>query len=124
MVDPARVVMTGVRDLDGGERVELERAGVGRVRPSELHEVLRGHDVYVHLDLDVLDPGLFPAQFPAPHGLSDTGLRTLLAELAGSARIAGVEVTAFDAPADDGEREGLTGLVAGIVAPLLPAPAR
>jgi arginase family enzyme len=75
----------------------------------------------VHLDLDVLDPDLFPAQFPAPHGLSDTGLRTLLLELARSAEIVGLEVTAFEAPEDATERELLTDLVTGIVSPLLPA---
>ena len=73
-VDPARVVMTGVRDLDGGERVELERAGVGtRAARRGSPGALEGDAVYVHLDLDVLDPSVFPAQFPAPGGLSSDG---------------------------------------------------
>jgi arginase family enzyme len=123
-IDPSSVVMAGVRDLDGGERAELELAGVGRARPSELPGALGGRPVYVHLDLDVLDPDLFPAQFPAPHGLSDTGLRTMLMELARSAEIVGLEVTAFEAPEDVTERELLTDLVTGIVSPLLPAGVR
>ena len=65
-IDPARVVMCGVRDLDSGERVELDFAGVGDPRASELAERLRGERVYVHLDLDVLDPDVLPSQFPAP----------------------------------------------------------
>ena len=73
VVDPARVVMTGVRDLDGGERVELERAGVGTAPPEKLAGALEGEAIYVHLDLDVLDPSEFPAQFPAPGGLSSQG---------------------------------------------------
>jgi len=121
-IDPSRVVMAGVRDLEGGEKVELELAGVGQARPSQLPDALRGETVYVHLDLDVLDPDLFPAQFPAPHGISDTGLRTLLGELGRAADVVGIEITAFEAPEDDAERDVLADLVVGIVAPLLPAP--
>jgi arginase len=114
-VDAARVVMCGVRDLDGGERVLLETRGVGRVeRPSELAEALAGRRVFVHLDLDVLDPSILPAQFPAPGGLSDGGLRTLLGEVAASADLVGCEITAFAAP-DRARR------VATIVEPLVPS---
>jgi arginase len=114
-VDPARVVMCGVRDVDPGERVLLETRGVGLVeRPGDLADHLRGLPVYVHLDLDVLDPAVMPARFPAPGGLSDGGLRTLLAEVAEAAELIGVEITAFPAP----ERAKR---VATIVEPLLPA---
>jgi arginase len=115
-LDPSRVVMCGVRDLDGGERVLLETRGVGRVeRPSEVARLLRGRPVYVHLDLDVLDPAVLPAQFPVPGGLSDGGLRTLLAEVAEAADVVGCEITALEAP-DRARR------VATIVDPLLPEP--
>ena len=67
--------MCGVRDLDAGERVLVETSGVGNARPSEVVRVLGGRRVYVHLDLDVLDPDDPAAQFAVPHGLSDTGLR-------------------------------------------------
>jgi arginase family enzyme len=113
-LDPARVVMCGVRDVDPGERVLLETRGVGLVeRPGDLADHLRGLPVYVHLDLDVLDPTVMPARFPAPGGLSDGGLRTLLAEVAEAAEPIGVEITAFSAP----ERAKR---VATIVEPLLP----
>ena len=119
-VDPARVVMCGVRDLDGGERVELERAGIGTVGPDRLAGALEDEAVFVHLDLDVLDPDVLPAQFAVPHGLSDTGLRTLLAEVARECEVIGVEVTAFEAPEDADERARRTALAASIVRALLP----
>jgi arginase len=120
VVDPTRVVMCGVRDLDAGEQVEVERAGVVSLeRPSAVPEALGDHPVYVHLDLDVLDPDIFPAQFPVPHGLSDTGLRTLLGEVAQGRHIIGIEVTAFEAPEDSDERERLADLVADAISPLL-----
>jgi arginase len=115
-IDPARVVMAGVRDLDSGERAELDFAGIGTLPAGEVAERLRGERVYVHLDLDVLDPDVLPSQFPAPGGLSASGLQELLGELAAGATIVGLEVTAFEEP-DDGRVE----LVADIVSPVLEA---
>ena len=119
-IEPARVLMCGVRDLDAGERVLVETSGVGNARPSEVVRSLNGQRVYVHLDMDVLDPDVLPAQFAVPHGLSDTGLRTLLGEVARECDVVGVEVTAFEAPEDPGELVERTELVASIVRALLP----
>jgi len=118
-VEPGRVLMCGVRDLDPGERVLVETAGVGNARPSEVAELLRGEEIYIHLDLDVLDPDVLPSQFPVPHGLSDTGLRTMLGELGRESTVIGLEITAFEAPEDPEERARRVELIAGIVAPLL-----
>src|SRR5918998_3285298 len=118
-LEPAKVLMCGVRDLDAGERVLVETAGVGNAMPSEVVSALAGKRVYVHLDLDVLDPEVLPAQFAVPHGLSDTGLRTLLGDLKDAAEIVGLEVTAFEAPEDERERAIRTELVASIVRALL-----
>jgi arginase len=113
-VDPGAVVMCGVRDLDGGELVLLETHGVIRMtRPGLLAETLAARQVFVHLDLDVLDPSVLPAQFPAPGGLSDGGLRTLLAEVAGAAELIGCEITSFGSPE-------LAELIATVVDPLVP----
>jgi arginase len=119
-IEPARVLMCGVRDVEAGERVLLDTAGVGNARPSEVVPALAGEKVYVHLDLDVLDPEILPAQFAVPGGMSDTGLRTLLGDVARECDVVGVELTAFEAPADDEARARRTALVASIVAALLP----
>jgi arginase len=119
VVDPTRVVMCGVRDLDAGERVLLERRGVKIERPSRIAERFAGEEVYVHLDLDVLDPSVFPAQFPASGGLSDAGLRHLLSELTGAATIVGMEITAFEAPPNGPSTTGLAELVSAIVEPVI-----
>ena len=118
-IDPAQVLTCGVRDLDAGERVELERAGVGVAEPEEVGELLDGESVYVHLDLDVLDPEIFPAKFPAPDGLSGEGLRDLLSDVAESAQIVGVEITAFNAPANERDSDRLTAMIESVVEPLL-----
>jgi arginase family enzyme len=120
-VDPASIVMVGARDLDAGERAELDLAGVARVdRFSQVADAVDGADVYVHLDLDVLDPDIFPAQLSVAGGLSDDGLRTLLDEVAQAAgRVIGLEITSFEAPEDPGERARLAAVAADAVMPLL-----
>jgi arginase family enzyme len=118
-IDPSRVVLCGVRDLDGAEEQLLKRTGVRNVHPSDLADELDGERVYVHLDLDVLDPSVLPAQFPVEGGLSDGGLRTLLGEVAGVSELVGVEITAFEAPEDDTERAALAETIATIVQPLM-----
>ena len=47
----------------------------------------------MHLDLDVLDPEDFPAQFPAPGGLPPDKLYDLLEAVAGDCELVGLEVT-------------------------------
>jgi arginase family enzyme len=107
-VDPPRVLMHGVRDVEGGERVALDRGGVHLVDDPAL---LDGFDVFVHLDLDVLDPSTFPARFPVEGGLLPGELRAFLAEACAACTILGAEITS----AAPGHGE----LVADAIAPLL-----
>jgi arginase len=104
-LDPARVHLLGVRDLDPGEEAEVEAAGVSA-------EVPDGVPLYVHLDTDVLDPSVMAAQFAVPGGWDERRLRAQLAELAAGCRIVGVEVTALEDPA-------IAPLVADAIQPLL-----
>jgi arginase family enzyme len=103
-VPPDRVHLVGVRDLDPGERTEVEAAGLPRGLPE-------GGPVYVHLDVDVLDPDVLPAQFPVPGGMSAEEVRAALARL----DVIGIEVTAFEAPEDPDELARRTELVAGLL---------
>ncbi len=113
-VDPTAVVTCGLRDLDGAESVLLETNGVVRVsRPGLLAEALAGRDVFVHLDLDVLDPSVITSPFPVSGGLSDGGLRTLLTEVASACDLLGCEIAGFHDPA-------LAELIASVVEPLTP----
>lgn len=93
-LDPARVVMFGVRDVDGPERVLLARHGVGTVdRPGPLADLLEARKIFIHLDLDILDPEVLPAGFPAPGGLGFEQLRRLLDLVCGVAELVGIEIT-------------------------------
>lgn len=107
-LDPARVIMHGVRDVDGGERVSLDRCGVYVIGDAE---PLEGMEIFVHVDLDVLDPEMFPAQFPAEGGMSFEALNGFLTDVARVAAVVGGEVTSA-AP-------GHGAAVAGAIGPLL-----
>ena len=100
-IDPSRVLMCGIRDVDAGERVLVETKGVGLVeRPSRLGDVLADREVFIHLDLDVLDPRVMPGlHWPVEGGFSDGGLRTLLAEVGDTAEVIGIQITDLSAPA-------------------------
>ncbi len=90
-IDPAAVRFLGVRDLDPGERVEVEAAGVASGVPAD-------GPVYVHFDLDSLDPSVMPVQFPVPDGLQASEVRDVLVSLVDGGRLVGIEVTAFEHP--------------------------
>jgi len=111
--DPERVVLSDGRDLEHGERLELERAGVAIVPPAGVAAAVRGERVLLHLDLDVLDPSEMPFSFPAAHGLSLDALRGVLDELAATAEIVAVQVTSI-AP-------GAAGRLAAALDPVLTA---
>jgi len=90
-LEPPRVIMHGVRDVDGAERVALDLGGVHRVDDAAQ---LEGLELFVHIDLDVLDPDVFPARFPVAGGLLPGELRAFLAHAAGICTIVGAEITA------------------------------
>ena len=64
--------------------------------------------VYVHLDVDGLDPSVMPVQFPVPGGLSLDEVRDALRALADDGRLVGIEVTALE---DPGHAETVAGLL-------------
>ena len=90
-IDPPRVIMHGVREVEAAERVALDLGGVHRIDEAAQ---LEGLEVFVHLDLDVLDPSTFPAKFPVEGGMLPTELRAFLAAAATLCTILGAEITA------------------------------
>jgi len=108
-IEAERLVLAGVRDLDGGERELLERSDATVIGASVVETLvavknaLDGAPVFIHLDLDVLDPEEFPAAVPAPGGLSSDKLYDLMEAVADDSELVGIEVTAFEAPGDPDE---------------------
>ncbi|HEX4802310.1 MAG TPA: arginase family protein, partial [Myxococcaceae bacterium] len=119
-----RAFLIGGRQLDPGEDANMQRAGVLRVDPSgefalkPLREALQRAPLWIHVDLDVVDPSEnFAVSHPVPGGISFARLATLLGELAALAEIRGVEICGYQ-PAIDPQR-ALPSLIAAAMAPLL-----
>jgi ribosomal protein S18 acetylase RimI-like enzyme len=120
---PDQVVLAGVRALDPGERAFVAEhrirhvTAAGLANPSVLVDEVAatGADaVYLHIDLDVLDPEVFAAVgTPEPGGLTLEQLITAVRDLASRFTIAGLCLAEYE-PQDDGERDVLTGLITAI----------
>lgn len=124
-VPAAQIVHAGGRSFDLEEEQLLIESGVQVVTSAEIHalgaraalepalEELgdRARVVYLHLDLDVLDPEETPAnQFPAPGGLSVETVIEMI-ELARSRFVIGaVGVASYDPSYDQHQRTLKAGL--------------
>ena len=123
--DPAKVVLAGVRALDPPEREALEAGPVTVIGASPVETLVAVSNaldrapVYVHLDLDVIDPEEMPAQFPEPEGLAAEKLFDVLEAVAETSELVGLEVTCFEAPDDPEERAALAETVMHVMEPLL-----
>jgi len=124
-VPPERVVLAGVRDLDAGERELIERSAATVIGASVVETLvavknaLDGAPVFVHLDLDVLDPEEFPTAVPAPGGLSSDKLYDLMEAVAEDSELVGLEVTAFEAPENEEELADAAETAMRVLDPLL-----
>lgn len=114
-VAPQDVLLSGVRETDPGELPLLDinnvtRAGGG----AELLDRITGRRVFVHLDLDVIDPDDLPGgKSPVPGGPGVESFYEMLECVAGdAAEIVGLEITGL------GSVEHVE-LVANLVAPLI-----
>ena len=73
-VDPGRTVLVDGRDLDPPEKdyldaTPVQRRGVAELTASTRETVPTGGPLYLHIDIDVLDPDHQPGLlFPAPNG--------------------------------------------------------
>jgi arginase len=106
-LSPARVVLAGTRALDEAESEYVAASGIRMLTPSQLSttavtEALidSGADaLYIHVDLDVLDPAEFGSLgFPEPFGVSLSQLLELIAAAKTALPLVGAGVTEF-APA-------------------------
>jgi arginase len=110
-----RLVLMGARDLDAPEEAMASALGIQRVWSADLRRLGPRHVVqpkvnrvaaavdqfYVHVDLDVLDPGVARAnQYAAPDGFDVDDVRAITGAAARAAPLAAGSVTAFD-PAFD-----------------------
>jgi arginase len=118
-IPEANAVLVGSRDIEPGERIRLHRSGVTLVeaellRKRGVRDALgkaldalygRASRLYVHLDLDVLDPEGAPAnEFAPPDGLWQEEVVEGIREIQDHFTLAAAGVASYDPDYDDEDR--------------------
>ena len=96
----ADLVLVGQRDLDPFEAELIRSEGISLIPPdsdfSLLSDAIAGRPVYVHLDCDVLRPGIVPTKYKGRDGgLSLADLRNAAQAIAAS-EVLGIEIAEFE----------------------------
>lgn len=94
------IILVGQRDLDPWEAALIAEGKVTHLAPGEalaarLRDTVRGRAVYIHLDCDVLEPGIVPTDYVHQGGLTLEDLHLASQVLAESA-IIGLEIAEFE----------------------------
>jgi arginase len=113
-IDAGRVLLAGARSWDEGEEAYAAESGLRTLTVSDLDDpaalvdavAATGADaVYVHIDLDVLDPAVLDGLLdPEPFGLSVSALVTAIRALRARFPLAGATLAAYAPSALDTEQ--------------------
>ncbi len=115
-----RVALVGGRVLDPGERANLDRSKLTRIRfdaeqadTADVIAFARKRKIWLHVDIDIVDPAEVGAVvFPAPGGVSLALLGEVIASLASVSDVRGFELCGYDARQDVGAK--LPGVIADL----------
>nr|WP_245635936.1 arginase family protein [Herbiconiux solani] len=131
VLDPGRVVLAGTRALDDGEAEFVDAAGIALlppdriIDPAALVDAVRAtgaEAVYLHVDLDVLDPAeIHGVAFPEPFGLGVADLTAALQALRAEFDLVGAGITEFAPATPDAAVDDLPAILR-IVSALVRAP--
>lgn len=112
VLDPSRIVLAGTRSVDLGEELYIAAESVAVVSAADLEspealvaaiEATGATSVYVHIDLDVLDPGeILGLDSPVPFGVSAASLVAAIKAIKARFDVVGAGIAAF-APASPEE---------------------
>jgi arginase len=109
IVPEENALLVGIRDVDDGERRRLDGSPLQVVEPgADVEPALdalraRIQDVYLHIDLDVLDPSEGQANhFAAPGGLTAEAVEQVVSATTGRLAVRAAALTSYD-PAVDGD---------------------
>ncbi len=118
-------LLVGVRDLDAGERDNLEQSAVQVVQSAEIKAsgvasalgprlaVLRSRveEVYLHVDIDVLDSAVAPGvDYRSPGGLSLEEMDEAIQLIAAQVRVKAAALTAYNPDYEEHDRTLKAGL--------------
>jgi arginase len=101
---PENVILCGARDIDPPEQSLIDHGVITLVEagpdlPARLRTAIGGRPVYVHIDCDVLEPGIVPTDYLVPGGLTLDDLAAV-AEMIARHEVVGIEIGEFEAGED------------------------
>lgn len=99
-----RLLMLGMRSVDEGEKSALERTRFIRDARDvqRMLDTLDVNDLYLHVDLDVMDADVARANhFAEPHGLDRAELLKVIATAIRCKRVRAAALTAYDPDTDE-----------------------
>lgn len=108
-VPEANIILVGARDLDSPEATALSQSAITVVAPTKMDAFVRAlealserlENIYVHLDIDVLDNSEGPANsYASAGGLSAKALYSALETLEQSGRIRIASITSYEPACD------------------------
>ncbi|MGL4234884.1 arginase family protein [Tabrizicola sp.] len=94
-----QIILVGQRDLDPFEQDLIDRHDITHIAPQgdlvmALRKAIAGRAVYVHLDCDVLNPGIVPTDYVCEGGLSLADLQDCCRVIA-EHDVIGIEIAEF-----------------------------
>ncbi|MBU1227907.1 MAG: arginase family protein [Actinobacteria bacterium] len=96
-IGDGRVVLVGARDLDPGEDAAVASSGMRVAEVADVPSLDLPGPLYVHLDVDVVDPDDLPAvNYPVPGGPSLAETLAVLEWLAATGRVVALSVSAWN----------------------------
>ena len=112
-ITPNQVILAGGRDYDPAEKAFLLKNALKNCSVSQLTEeneriveLIQGSgfkNLYIHIDLDVLDPGCFPfVNYPSKNGVSLEILAKTITTLKNNFSIVGFSIVEFSPNGDSG----------------------
>lgn len=120
---PENAILVGARDIDPPEQAYLERSTAAHLPDSptladDLRQLVNGRPVYLHLDCDVLEPGIVNTDYRVPHGLTLDQLHACATVLA-EGPIVGLEISELEADPDPETTRQHANIVADAIEPVL-----
>lgn len=95
-----QVILAGAHQLDPDEQTLIDDGLVCHIPPSGLNvealqHAINGRPVYIHLDCDVLQPGVVPSDYQLEGGLAPDALAELMTALA-EENVIGMEIAELE----------------------------
>ncbi|MCY0876989.1 MAG: arginase family protein [Firmicutes bacterium] len=109
VLDTDQVTLLGGQDAEAQEIVAMNRGQIHWVQATEIErwaeQSLPPGDLFVHLDVDILDPEEMPAvDFPSTSGVAVAALQKVLQTIADTSRLRGIEVCCYNQALDPDQR--------------------